>query len=247
MTSAPVDDRLAYVQQTRGRIRPTHMYYRQPNGWITMAAGTMIERAKFSERGWEPLREYGMFDMGNVWCADNPLTTLFQFGGAKELPLDQVIEMGFYFNAPLVPTCRQAVTELHNHSRDCYIGARPAEFPQLKGVKIDGPFTCTFCDRSPLPTRKALQQHEQVAHKDERSSIPTGKTLATHLVEGLTQGGAFTQRDAAAPAPAPAPVDDVAAKALDVLASVGLNQKQIKALAEAGFSVGPSNAEPEAE
>ena len=176
------------VAQIRGRIRPTHMYYRQRNGWITVEAATFIERAKFSERGWTPLMDYPPFDMGHVWCADNPLATLFQFGGAKELPLDQIIQNGFYFRPYTVPACRMPQTESHNHTSACYQGAKPVVFPQLEGVKIDGPFPCRFCGREPFATLAARGQHEEVSHKDERTSIRTGETLADHLAKGLREG-----------------------------------------------------------
>jgi hypothetical protein len=214
-----------YIQATRGRINPTHMYYRQPNGWITVEAGTVIERAKFAERGWTPLRDYPMFDMGHVWCADNPLATLFQFGGAKELPLDQIIAMGFYYNPPTAPVCRQPQTERHNHTRDCYQGAQPVHFPQLEGVQIDGPFPCHFCDRMPLPTIQGLRQHEEVAHKAEQQSIRSGETLASSLIEGF--GGRIS-----------APVSDNS-DPLAVFAAAGIKLLpwQLDKLREAGVSV----------
>lgn len=217
-----------YMSVVRGRVRPTHMYYRQPNGWITVQAATMIERAKFSDRGWTPLMEYPVFDMAHVWCADNPLATLFQFGGAKELPLDQIIEMGFYYNPPVAPACRMAITERHNHSRECYRGAKPVVFPQLEGVGIEGPFQCRFCDRAPHPTAKARAQHEEVAHKDERASIRTGETLADHLVQGLRGEPQTVKSDESA--------------ALEILGVIGLNQRQLKALADAGITL-PAHAE----
>ena len=174
-----------YIAQARSRVQPTHMYYRQPNGWITVEAATLIERAKFQDRGWTPLMDYPRFDMGHVWCADNQLATLFQFGGAKELPLDQIVSMGFHLNPPVALTCRQPITELHNHNRDCYRGSKPVHFPQLEGVTIPGPFPCRFCDRAPFPVEQARRNHEEVAHKDERASIRTGETLASSLVTGL--------------------------------------------------------------
>ena len=219
----------AYIAQVRGRIQPSHMYYRQPNGWITAEAATFIERAKFSERGWTPLPQYGRFDMAHVWAADNPLATLFQFGGAKELPVEQVVQMGFYYNPPVVPTCGLAVTERHNHMRECYIGARPVVFPQLQGLDIEGPFPCRFCElegRGPLPTREAQRNHESVAHKLELGSVRTGEALGEKIVEGLQ-----TQQ------PLGAPVEDLDPLAVFAAAGIKLLPWQVAKLKEAGINV----------
>ena len=189
MTTLSIDEerQQAIAQATRG-IRPTHIYYRQPNGWITFGAATMIERAKFQAEGWQPLTDYPSFDFANVWASDNPHVTLFQFGGAKEMPLDQIIAHGYHFWPPLVPTCRQPRTEKHSHSRACYIGARPVEFPQLEGMELPERPVCRFCGRDTLATMEARDQHERVAHKDEIGNVRTGEVLAENLVKGLRGG-----------------------------------------------------------
>ena len=180
------------------RIRPTYGYYRQPNGWVKPAVVTAMEELKYRREGWVPLPQYGRFDMGTSWAADHPLELLFVMDGAKELCEEQIRQQGLFMNPPLVPTCRQGLTQLHRqHDRNCWIGAKPVEFPQVAHMTDLGPFLCRFCDRK-LPTTEARSQHEGVMHKDEKSDIRTGETLAACLIEGL--------RPVAAPTVAAAPV-----------------------------------------
>lgn len=183
--SAVLDDVAASVSVTR-RIQPTFGYYRQPNGWITVSSITRLERVKYIERGWEHLGQYGAFDMTS-YGANHPLDSLFMFGGAKELPVEQVIQMGFYFAPPLVPTCKQHITQFHRaHNANCWRGAQPVVFPQMAGVSADrlGPFPCGFCSRK-LPTVEAKEQHQSVAHKERLGNIQQGKSLGDSLAEAL--------------------------------------------------------------
>lgn len=183
MTTEQIDG-ATYLRNIQAGIAPTHMYYRQPNGWITSGAATPIERLRFMDEGWVPLTAYGRFDMAHVWCAQNPHVTLFQFGGAKELPLDQIIENGYHLNPPLVPACGQALTSRHKHDSDCYLNARPVHFPQLDGVELPAPAQCRFCERPPFPSAKARDQHEGVMHKDEKTAIRTGEVMGANVTKG---------------------------------------------------------------
>lgn len=237
--TAELQEYKEHVHNIQRGIQPTHMYYRQPNGWITVGAATFIERARFMGEGWQPLDAYGRFDMANVWSANNPHVTLFQFGGAKEMPLDQIIAHGYYHKAPLVPTCGMALTERHKHDGFCYQDARPARFPQLEDVAIEGPFACHFCNRNDLATPEALHQHEMVAHKKEKESILTGSVLADHLIKGLQPSGTIRITDA--------PSAPRAEETLNVLAEVGLTKKQIQALQAAGLIPAGDGGEVEAD
>src|SRR3989304_5798911 len=95
------------------RIMPTYGYYRQPNGWITVSPATDLEELSYRKEGWEPLTQYGRVEMTTEYIADHPFEGLFQAGGAKELPLQQVIEMSFVMTPPLVPTCNMRVNQNH--------------------------------------------------------------------------------------------------------------------------------------
>ena len=215
----------------RQRHRPTHMYYRQPNGWITSALAGMIEEAKLMAEGWTPLSAYGRFDVHYAYIADHPHEVLFMRGGAGEMAVGQVIQSGYWLKPPTVPGCRIALSPEHErHERWCWETPHTVDFPQ---VPADTPksLDCRFCERQ-LPTMQARRQHEEVMHKDERVSLITGDTLATSLIRGLREGNAIvTVPDWGGPSES----DPDARKALAVLAKVGLNKRQLAALAEAGM------------
>ena len=166
-------------------ILPAYIYYRQPNGWISPAVATDVEMLQYQKEGWQPLRQYGRFDMNSTYGANHPLEALFIRGGALELPLEQILEEGFYMNVPLIPSCGQVLTQYHNgHSPECWMGAQSVQFPQLEGVLVEGPFPCRICGEKKA-TSKGRENHEEVAHKAERGDIRTGTVLAEALVQGL--------------------------------------------------------------
>lgn len=177
---------------TQGRVPQvalTHGYYRQPNGWITVSPVTELEELRYRREGWEPLPAYGRVEMVSEYAVDHPLEALFMFEGARELSLEQIIESGLHLNPPVVPTCGTVLNQNHKrHTELCWRDAKPVTFPQLEEVP-EG-FQCRFCERNPFPTDKARDQHEGVMHKDEKSDIRTGQTLADSLVEGLTKSQA---------------------------------------------------------
>ena len=165
------------------KIRPTHGYYRQPDGWITFSVITRLEKLKYTESGWEALDQYGSFDP-SPYVVNHELEGLFMMGGAHELILDQIIKTGLYINPPMVPTCRTHMTQYHrSHDADCWVGAKPVVFPQLEGKDLK-PFPCEFCERI-LPTNEAKEQHQSVFHKEEKGNIQQGQSLGTSLAEAL--------------------------------------------------------------
>src|SRR3990167_2054769 len=173
------------------RIQPTFGYYRQPNGWITFSPITRLERLRYEEQGWKCLAEYGFFDAG-AYTVNHPLEGLYMFGGAKELPVEQVLQMGLYIDPPKVPRCRQHLTQFHrSHREACWSGAQPVEFPQLAGVSPDliGPFICDFCQRK-MPTKAARQQHQSVAHTKPLGEVQIGTSLGKALAEAMGKAGA---------------------------------------------------------
>jgi hypothetical protein len=216
------------------QVRPTYGYYRQPNGWITVAVTTMLERMKYEREGWESLDRYGRFDFNNVYAANHPLEGLLMKGGAHELTVEQVVESGMWMDPPLIPVCGQHRTQLHpRHLAGCWRGAQAAEFPQ---VPADTPRSheCRLCGAQ-KPTEAARDQHEAVAHKDERGDIRTGQALADAIVSGL-RGGSDAPPDACNLHPGGCPEGSHGpGDVLSVLAEVGLNKRQIEALRERGL------------
>src|SRR3990167_8933770 len=170
---------------TESPVKLTWGYYRQPNGWVKPAAATDLEQLQYIREGWEPLTRYGRLEMMTRYSANHPLEALFAAGGAKELPIDQIIEQGLYISPPLIPNCRQSLNQYHKgHTAACWAGAKPVHFPQLDGVDVAGPFPCSICGNE-KPTIKARDQHELVAHKDEKGDIRTGQVLADAMLKGL--------------------------------------------------------------
>lgn len=174
------------------RIQPTFGYYRQPNGWITVSPSTQMDRMKYVGEGWTYLEAYGSFDM-TAYVAGHPFEGLFMFGGAKEMSVEQVLQNGLYIDPPLVPRCKQHITQFHRaHTPECWRGAQRVEFPQLEGVPKEriGPFICEFCQRK-MPTPVAREQHQSVAHAKPLGDIRLGRSL------GDTLAGVMGQQKAA--------------------------------------------------
>lgn len=189
MAMTEVAEGLSSSLSVERRIQPTYGYYRQRNGWIKAATTTRLERVKYIERGWQHLAAYGAFDF-MPYTANHPLEGLFMFGGAKEMPVDQILQMGLYLNPPLVPTCKHHLTQYHRaHTSACWVGAKPVEFPQLAGMDpalLKG-YPCEFCDRV-LPTAASRKQHQQVAHKTEINNMQAGRSLAEAIAGGVPPG-----------------------------------------------------------
>lgn len=178
-----VNPRLSSASALEQKIRPTHGYYRQPDGWITFSVITRLEKLKYTESGWEALDQYGSFDP-SPYVVNHELEGLFMMGGAHELILDQIVKSGLYINPPMIPTCRTHMTQYHrSHDADCWVGAKPVEFPQLEGKDLK-PFPCEFCERV-LPTTEAKEQHQSVFHKEEKGNIQQGQSLGTSLATAL--------------------------------------------------------------
>ena len=208
------------------RVKPVYGYYRQPNGWITVSVTSPMEKLAYLEEGWQ-LLPYGVFDMTTGYTADHPFELLFINGGAKELPVDQVIAMGFHYKPPKIPRCRMAIDQRHKKHKPSCFPFVPVQFPQLEGVDARE-WLCNFdtCGRSVagdgFPTNAAKNQHESVMHREEKNNIRTGQVLAESLLRGFGR----------------APMDK---SVLDILKDAGLTVSQKKALAAAGVSVGGSD------
>lgn len=178
MTMAEIDDRVR-------SIKPAYGYYRQPNGWITVSPMAELDELHYRQRGWEPLKQYGRFDMATEYAADHPLELLFLRGGVRELSREQIIESALHLNPPKIPGCGQPLTQYHKrHGPSCWQSAQPVEFPQLTEADYET-FPCRFCERDPFPTIKGRDSHETVMHREERTEIRSGEILGKSIVEGL--------------------------------------------------------------
>lgn len=177
---------MTMLQDAPTRVRPTYGYYRQPNGWITASPATDTDELQYRRSGWEPLRQYGNFEMTTPYSINHPLEALFMRGGAHELPEDQIRQMGFALNVPMVPACKTPLSQEHKrHAASCLSNAKPVVFPQLQHMTDLGPFPCKICADRVFPTDEAREQHTLVMHAPEKSDERTGQALSEALIKGL--------------------------------------------------------------
>ena len=172
------------------------MFYRQPNGWITSGPIGKANSRKhaYRDQGWEPLDAYGRFDLIDYYV-DHPLEVLLIRGGAEELPIEQVVALGWHLRPPTLPRCGVQLGADHKnrvnrpkHYQLCWDGAQPAVFPQLEGQEFESPSPCEYCDRDDFATDKARSQHIRVLHRDEVKEIATAREMAKGMQEAVLLG-----------------------------------------------------------
>jgi len=212
------------------------IYCRMPSGEVVACDASDMELMKKIRRGWQVLTDYGQFG-SSAYYMDNPYEPLFQAGGARELSVQQVLDLGYHLHPPLVPTCEQHVGATKEHlthvgrlgggsakAQGCWRGARPVYFPQLKDVSLpEAPEPCEYCGRDDLPTERALRQHQDVMHADRKQQQDLGSAIVSGLQQTGMNGGLDVSTIAAVvattlqtlgygqrpqPDPEPAPDDD---------------------------------------
>lgn len=135
------------------------LYCRDPKtGWITGGSAYMPERSPTERQGFRYLDEYGEHEHNLHWL-NNPFEMLLRFGGARELPVEQVQEQGWDRHPPMVD-------------------GEVIAFPQLEGIELDK-IDCPFCFRA-LPSEKGKRSHITVMHAD--------RVAADDLATGVTKG-----------------------------------------------------------
>ena len=198
-----------------------YQYYRQPNGWIDFGqiGKNRSYETHFMQSGWKPLggphaatlgtNDYGVFAL-EEYHLSHPHEVLFMRGGAKELPAEQVMALGYHLNPPLIPRCGLQVGAEHarasggrrQHLSVCWRGAKRVTFPQLAGKTLTPPGGCPFCHREDFPSVASRNQHVSVMHKSEMQQM----SLADAIVKGV---------QAAQGATAPSEVDEAARMAAE--------------------------------
>jgi hypothetical protein len=190
------------------------VYCRFPNGEIQACDAQPLEIMKKINRGIMPLNDYGQF-CSNAYYMDHPFEPLFQAGGAHEMSVGQIVELGYHLHPPLVPTCDEHVGSSSSHpshkgapgagsrkAQGCWSGARSVVFPQLEHATLpERPEECEFCDRDDLPTIAALKQHQDVMHNDRRQQQQLGEAIVAGLQRtGVVGGGSNVDAQAIAAA-----------------------------------------------
>ncbi|HYW86172.1 MAG TPA: hypothetical protein VFB50_00270, partial [Chloroflexota bacterium] len=90
------------------------IYCRMPSGEVVACDASDMELMKKIRRGWQVLTDYGQFG-SSAYYMDNPFEPLFQAGGARELSVQQIIDLGYHLHPPIVPTCEQHVGAAKEH------------------------------------------------------------------------------------------------------------------------------------
>lgn len=175
------------------------MYYRsRPHGWIIVSQIGKANSRKHAliDKGWEPLDEYGRFDL-NPYYADHPHEVLFARGGAKEMPVDQVVSLGYSHTPPVVPRCKAQLGVEHKertrrtaHGPLCWKGAQPAEFPQVDDAHRVRPEMCGYCFRDDFPTNAARTKHIGVMHRDEMLAAANAREIGQNIQAALGKAAA---------------------------------------------------------
>lgn len=223
------------------RIRPSYGYYRQPNGWLTVSPAADLDQLHYINRGWTYLRQYGRIEMSTEYAADHPFEGLFMLGGTKEFSREQIIQSGMHLNPPLVPSCRKPLSQYHpRHTRVCMEDAKEVHFPQIRPEDLV-PYPCHFCERI-SPTEEARNQHETVAHREERGELRGGEAVASALIKGFGGNAPTAKHEKLRDLADLADDDnrqyireDTGQLILDVLSTAGMNKKQLAALKAAGL------------
>lgn len=176
-----------------------YQYYRQPNGWIEFGqiGKQRSYETNYMRNGWKPLggpnanvlgtEDYGIFPLDEYYL-DHPHELLFIRGGAKELPVEQIVALGYHLRPPRIPRCGLQVGAEHKaasgarlHLAVCWKGARSVTFPQMAGKAAADPGACPFCHRADFATAQARNQHVRVMHKEEMGQM----SLADAIVKGV--------------------------------------------------------------
>ena len=217
--------------------KPQFGYYRQPNGYITVAVTSPMERLAYLEEGYVHLRTYGNFDMTTDYAANHPFELLFINGGAKEMPEAQVVELGFNIHPPKIPRCRQAISQYHKGHRGACFPMLIVAFPQVNSHES---YPCRFseCSRyleeNAFPTIAGRDQHENVMHKEEKGDIKTGEAIGEAIISGLIQGKVINSQQASAQVKTtPATIS-----LIDALKTIQFTPEQLKQMADLGIQVG---------
>lgn len=164
-----------------------YIYFRQPNGWLTVApvGKNSIDLHQYQDEGWAPLREYGGFDFPREYYTNHPFEVLFLRGGAHEMPVEQIKALGFDRRPPLLPRCTLALGDEHHavtrrmvHFARCWMGAQPVAFPQLAGTTPVAVPKCEFCEREDFTSAKGREQHMRVLHIDELREIAAAREMS---------------------------------------------------------------------
>lgn len=181
------------------KARGMYLYYRKPNGEIGLSPGYITDMLRYMQENWIPLTKYGYVKLSERY-QEYPYEALLQKGGAAEFTKEQAIALRFHINPPRVPGCGLLVGQvepfmfqvehgledpipgrLHKHDDRCFSEGFVPEFPQFKDGTPEV-YECDFCG-DVHTTRKGLQSHITVMHRDQLAAHATSEALAQAIVQ----------------------------------------------------------------
>lgn len=166
-----------------------YVYRRDASGWIYPGPSAPSDQQRFLILGSTFLPAYGEHE-GGPDALGHEYDMLLRLDGGKEMPVEQVIALGFATKSPEVdgkPVWRHTPLEA---------------FPQLEGVEYPPRRQCKYCPRD-LWSDAMEFNHVSIMHRDQLSHFEQSRAIAEGMAEALTIG-----RAAAAPVvePVAAPV-----------------------------------------
>ena len=142
-------------------------YYRKPDGTICVDSYQRGEMMTHVEQGWLPLRKYNYFTWSHM-TIHKPFDHLFRQGGAKELPIEQLIQERWAY--PVWP-------KGGGHLDYYHVDGKPVEFPQLAGVTLPELKSCPYCEW------KGIDRHMTIHIEGTHSKDLMPFRMATALAE----------------------------------------------------------------
>lgn len=144
--------------------RTVYMYWRKPDGMISVAPAWPSEYMLQVEQGFVPLSKYGQFTLSK--SSLNPdmhhergWRKILALGGGVEFPVEQILEYGWDRKLPLG------------------IKADPLDvFPQLRGVEVVR-YKCAHCNRDNFLTDQDRSKHEMVMHSERSDQTNLARLL----------------------------------------------------------------------
>lgn len=167
-----------------------YVYRRDKSGWIYAGPSAAGDQQRFLTLGSTFLPQYGEHE-SDVSVLGHEYDMLFRLGGAKEMPAEQVIALGFGAKAPVVdgePLWKDSPLEA---------------FPQLAGVQIPPLRSCKYCPRE-LWDDTQERNHVSVMHADRISAFEQANAIADGMRQAVAVGRATAEVVAPDPVETPA-------------------------------------------
>ncbi len=211
-------------------------YWRKPDGWVTFEQFRHNTYDRFI-RGWNMLIQYGEYKLTGQGAWD-PHTDVFAAlvvrGGAKELPVEQIMSLRWHRRPDRTDrTARARVWGLVDQQMQAGLAeqdAVEAVLPQLKGSdwRTWRDHHCQFCPQRVFNTESDVLRHESVMHREDVRS----REIRDSIGGALERAGAQN-----------APLLEAVVAVLGQLAQDGKEQKALVAELLAGLAVKPSAPE----